>query len=171
MPDALIVEHDHDCTDVLAELTKAAGLSTMIASSLVDARQQMLLRAPDVVLLDLVVPDGDRTDRFSEIDELAGGDIVLTTGHASLKSSNQVPHLDAADHIVKPIGADSLARAAPEIGHVVAVEVRWTEGGLGDAVVAPIRGGAELRRHKDVRRAAQGVRLFRSSRRRYERIN
>jgi len=79
-----------------------------MASSLTEARQQMVLRAPDVVLLDLMLPDGNGMELFPEVDELADSDIVLITGHASLETSSEALRLGAANYLVKPINLRQL---------------------------------------------------------------
>ena len=108
MPHALIVEDDRDSAEVLAELVKAEGFSTSTAPTLAEARQQMLVRAPDVVLLDLVLPDGNGMELFPEVEELADSEIVLVTGHASLDTSIEALRLGAADYLVKPVNARQL---------------------------------------------------------------
>jgi two-component system, NtrC family, response regulator AtoC len=108
MPHALIVEDDHDSAEALAELIKAEGFSTAAARTLAEARQQILLRSPDVILLDLLLPDGSGMDLFEEVGEIADSEIVLVTGHASLDTSIQALRLGAADYLTKPIDVRQL---------------------------------------------------------------
>ncbi|MCL4798763.1 MAG: sigma-54 dependent transcriptional regulator [Burkholderiales bacterium] len=117
MPHALIVEDDRDSAEVLAELIKAEGFSAASAGTLAEARQQIVLRAPDVILLDLVLPDGNGMDLFADVEEAADSEIVLITGHASLDTSIQALRLGAADYLTKPVNVRQLkgilARLAP----------------------------------------------------------
>ncbi len=117
MPHALIVEDDHDSAEVLAELIKTEGFSTAAAGTLAEARQQIVLRTPDVILLDLMLPDGNGMDLFADVDEVADSDIVLITGHASLDTSIQALRLGAADYLTKPVNIrqlkNVLARVRP----------------------------------------------------------
>ncbi len=108
MPHALIVEDDHDSAEVLAELIKSEGFSTAAAATLAEARQQIVLRTPDVILLDLKLPDGNGMDLFDELDEAADSEIVLVTGHASLDTSIQALRLGAADYLTKPVNVRQL---------------------------------------------------------------
>jgi DNA-binding NtrC family response regulator len=104
MPHTLIVEDDPDSADMLAELIKAEGFTTATAHSLAEARQQLALREPDLVLLDLVLPDGNGMDLFADRPEaFAGSEVVMITGHASLDTSIQALRLGATDYLVKPI--------------------------------------------------------------------
>ena len=103
MPHVLIVEDDTNSRSALAELVAQEGFSTAAAGNLREARREMALRAPDVVLLDLVLPDGSGMDLFEDIESRATTEIVLITGHASLESSIEALRLGAADYLVKPI--------------------------------------------------------------------
>ncbi len=104
MPHTLIVEDDPDSADMLAELIKSEGFTTATAHTLAEARQQLALREPDLVLLDLVLPDGNGMDLFADHPEaFSGSEVVMITGHASLDSSIQALRLGATDYLVKPI--------------------------------------------------------------------
>jgi two-component system response regulator AtoC len=104
MPHTLIVEDDPDSAEMLAELIKGEGFTTATAHSLAEARQQLALREPDLVLLDLVLPDGSGMDLFAESPEaFSGSEVVMITGHASLDTSIQALRLGATDYLVKPI--------------------------------------------------------------------
>lgn len=104
MPHTLIVEDDPDAADMLAELIKGEGFTTATAHTLADARQKLVLREPDLVLLDLVLPDGSGMDLFADkLEAFAGTEVVMITGHASLDTSIQALRLGATDYLVKPI--------------------------------------------------------------------
>ena len=89
MPHVLIVEDDPDAAKALAELLRNEGLTTAIAATLAEARQQLVFRAPDLLLLDLILPDGSGMALFSDSDDLGNSEIVLMTGHGSLETSIQ----------------------------------------------------------------------------------
>ncbi len=103
MPQALIVEDDIDSAQALALLIQGEGFDTAIAHSLAEARRQALFRAPDVVLLDLQMPDGSGIELLREWQGDEHGEVVLITGHASLQTSIEALRLGAVDYLVKPI--------------------------------------------------------------------
>ena len=107
-PFALIVEDERDAAQALAELARGEGFRTAIAGSLAEARQQVVLRTPDLVLLDLMLPDGSGMELFDEREELGNVEIVLMTGHASLETSIQALRLGAADYLLKPVSPRQL---------------------------------------------------------------
>ena len=103
MTHALIVDDDVDSALSLKALIAAEQLSVAVAHTLRDARRQIALQQPDIVLLDLQLPDGSGMELFADADLLANSEVVLITGHASLETSIEALRLGAADYIVKPI--------------------------------------------------------------------
>ena len=108
MPHALIVDDEELTSSTLAELLLSEGFSAGTARSLAEARKLMALRRPDLVLLDLVLPDGNGMELFDDVEARASTEIVLITGHASLESSIEALRLGAADYLVKPINVSRL---------------------------------------------------------------
>jgi DNA-binding NtrC family response regulator len=68
-----------------------------------DARRQLATSPPDVVFLDLVLPDGKGTELFNDKAALADTEVVLITGHASLETSIEALRLGATDYLIKPV--------------------------------------------------------------------
>ncbi len=105
---ALIVDDDADSADLLADVVRADGFVTAIAGTLAEARQQIVMFEPDLILLDLMLPDGSGLDLFADVEQLANTEVVLVTGHASLETSIQALRLGAADYLVKPVNMRQL---------------------------------------------------------------
>jgi len=108
MGHALIVEDDADSAQMMAALVATEGFSAATARSLHDARRQMALQQPDVVLLDLQLPDGSGMSLLDEQDLIGNSEVVLMTGHATLETSIQALRYGAADYLIKPISAKQL---------------------------------------------------------------
>jgi len=108
MTHALIVEDDVDSAASLSSLITSEGLTVATAHTLRDARKQLALQTPDIVLLDLRLPDGSGMDLFSDPDLVANSEVVLITGHASLETSILALRLGAADYLVKPVNLKHL---------------------------------------------------------------
>lgn len=117
MGHALIVDDDADAAEMLATLVAAQGATAAVAHSLAQARQQMAMMPPDIVLLDLHLPDGDGLSLLGEESALCNAQVVLVTGHASLETSIAALRLGAADYLVKPVTGEQvrgvLSRAMP----------------------------------------------------------
>ncbi|MEO8122554.1 MAG: sigma-54 dependent transcriptional regulator [Burkholderiales bacterium] len=103
MAHALIVDDEEDAASSLKMLVASEGLTVAVAGSLRDARRQIALQTPDIVLLDLQLPDGSGMDLFSDAELVASAEIVLITGHATLETSIAALRLGAADYLRKPI--------------------------------------------------------------------
>jgi two-component system, NtrC family, response regulator AtoC len=108
MGHALIVEDDADSARMMAALVTTEGFSAATARSLQDARRQMALQQPDLVLLDLRLPDGSGMSLLDEQDLIGNSEVVLMTGHASLETSIQALRYGAADYLIKPVSAKQL---------------------------------------------------------------
>src|SRR4051812_7151408 len=108
MGHALIVEDDADSAQMMAALVGAQGFSAATARSLRDARRQMAMQQPDLVLLDLRLPDGNGMSLLDEQSLIGNSEVVLMTGHASLETSIQALRYGAADYLIKPVSAKQL---------------------------------------------------------------
>ena len=108
MPHVLIVDDDVNAASTLTELVANEGFTTSTANSLQEGRRQMAIHRPDVLLLDLVLPDGSGMDLIQDVESRATTEIVLITGHASMESSIEALRLGAADYLIKPINLTQL---------------------------------------------------------------
>jgi two-component system response regulator AtoC len=108
MPHALIVDDDTDALGALEELVVREGFSAATAANLKQAREQMALQRPDVVFLDLMLPDGDGMDLFQDVESRATTEVVLITGHASIETSIEALRLGAADYLIKPVNVKQI---------------------------------------------------------------
>jgi two-component system, NtrC family, response regulator AtoC len=107
-PHALIVDDDADSARMVATLVGAQGFSAATAGSLRDARQHMTLRQPNLVLLDLQLPDGNGLALLEERELVSNSEVVLMTGHPSLETSIHALRHGAADYLIKPVSANQL---------------------------------------------------------------
>jgi DNA-binding NtrC family response regulator len=102
MPHALVVDDEADGAEMLAAVIAAEGFTVATAGSLAAARRQLALQKPDVVMLDLMLPDGSGMELLDDIKALKACEVVLITGHASVESSVEALRLGASDYLVKP---------------------------------------------------------------------
>ena len=108
MSHALIVEDDVDAAQMMAALIATEDFTVATAGTLRDARRQIALQQPDLVLLDLQLPDGSGMELFEDPELIAHSEVVLITGHASLETSIQALRLGAADYLIKPVNIKQL---------------------------------------------------------------
>jgi len=136
MGHALIVEDDADSAELMAALIATQNFSVATAHSLRDARRQMALQTPDIVLLDLQLPDGSGMDLFADPQLTAQSEIVLITGHASLDTSIQALRLGAADYLIKPVNLKQLQGILSRVmqpstlqAELVTLNAKWAQSG------------------------------------------
>ena len=92
----------------MAMLIANEGFTVATAGTLREARRQMSLQEPDIILLDLMLPDGSGMELFNDAKAMPNAELVLITGHASLDTSIQAFRLGAADYLVKPMSLKQL---------------------------------------------------------------
>jgi two-component system response regulator AtoC len=136
MTHALIVDDDADGAAMMAALVATEKFTVATAHTLRDARRQIALQQPDIVLLDLQLPDGSGMTLFDDAELVAQSEIVLITGHASLDSSIQALRLGAADYLVKPVNPKQLSgilsrvmRPAVLKDEIVTLNTTWKRSG------------------------------------------
>jgi DNA-binding NtrC family response regulator len=110
MPHALVVDDDSDTREMLTRVVTAEGYTVGEADSLRTARVQLARRTPDVVLVDLRLPDGNGISLVRDLDRPLATDVVLITGHASLDSAIEGLRLGATDYLTKPLNVDRLTQ-------------------------------------------------------------
>lgn len=108
MADALIVDDERNTLDALADLVRRSGFEVQTAESLEAAMQSLQRRLPDVVLCDLVLPDGAGTELLEAAE--AGSDVqfIMITANATVSSAVEALRLGAYDYLTKPVDIDRL---------------------------------------------------------------
>ncbi len=103
MPHALIVDDDPNFLLPLAELVEREGFTTAVASTLKDARDLLATKPPDLLLIDLFLPDGRGIDLLGELDPGQALEVVLITGNASVDTAVEALRKGASDYLTKPL--------------------------------------------------------------------
>jgi two-component system, NtrC family, response regulator AtoC len=104
----LIVEDERDTRTMMAAWLATQGYTVSQAGNLQEARAQLALRTPDLVLLDLHLPDGSGLGLLREPTAAPQCDVVLITGHATLDTSIEAMRLGAVDYLIKPVSPQQL---------------------------------------------------------------
>jgi two-component system, NtrC family, response regulator AtoC len=108
MSHVLIVDDDANTREALAALATQEGFTTAAAASIAEARIQLVRQRPDVVLMDLRLPDGSGIDLFQDLEDRASIETILITGHASVESAVEALRLGASDYLTKPVNLQRL---------------------------------------------------------------
>ncbi|MEO7338046.1 MAG: sigma-54 dependent transcriptional regulator [Caldimonas sp.] len=103
MRHVLIVDNDHRASNLMAAVAASAGFTCATARSLREAHGQITLQRPDIVFVDLLLPDGSGMMLLEEGGVLDGAEVVLLAGRLTFDSSIEALRLHAADYLQKPV--------------------------------------------------------------------
>jgi two-component system response regulator AtoC len=120
VPEALLVDDDPDQLRGLAALVAREGFTTRAAADLAGARAARAERMPDVVLADLILPDGSGLDLLSVIEEDPGKtQMVLVTGNATVESAVEALRRGVTDYLTKPIDLPRLKTVLANVARML----------------------------------------------------
>lgn len=110
LPRALIVEDDPDNLSALSALLSGDGFLVDTAGSLAAARMHLLRALPDVILVDLHLPDGSGLDLLQTLPPLPQGTppMIVLTGHATVESAIEGLRHGVWDYLIKPVNVPRL---------------------------------------------------------------
>ena len=121
-PRALIVDDDPGFLEGLAQLVKREGFGVASASTLKQAREEIAANPPDILLIDLHLPDGSGLSLLEGFDPVSAPEVVLITGTASIETAVEALRRGVADYLTKPV---DFARVKMALGNVTrALEMR-----------------------------------------------
>jgi two-component system response regulator RegX3 len=108
-PRILVVEDEDAIAEPLAENLEREGFAAEVARSLKAARDAYRRQPPDLILLDVMLPDGDGRDLAREIREGSDVPIVMLTARGEEIDRVLGLELGADDYVVKPFSVRELA--------------------------------------------------------------
>jgi PAS domain S-box-containing protein len=104
----LVVDDDAKIASICREVLESLGFEVMTAGTLAEARSALSERRPDVLLLDVTLPDGDGFRFIEEIKaERASGHIsvIFISARAETSSKVRALKLGGDDYLTKPFDA------------------------------------------------------------------
>jgi two-component system, OmpR family, response regulator RegX3 len=110
-PQILIVEDESAISEPLAKLLAREGFNANVAATVADALAKFAADKPDLILLDLNLPDGDGRDVAREIRRSSGVPIIMLTARGTETDRIVGLEIGADDYVVKPFSsAEVIAR-------------------------------------------------------------
>jgi DNA-binding response OmpR family regulator len=101
----LLVEDERAITEPLAEALEREGFNAAVAGTAAEAMETAAGREPDLVLLDIGLPDGSGLDVCRELRRHSDVPIIMLTARGSEADRVAGLELGADDYIVKPFSA------------------------------------------------------------------
>jgi len=105
----LIVDDEPDIREMIGEILRDEGHETAMAGNAAEARERLRESAPDLILLDVWMPDTDGVSLLREWRDagVVKCPVVMISGHGSVETAVEATRLGAFDFIEKPV---SMAR-------------------------------------------------------------
>jgi len=107
--DVLVVEDAPEFTRVISTVLQNAGHRVRSATSIAQALDELTTAPPDVVILDLGLPDGDGLDLCRMIRERSSAYVLMLTGRDRESDKLMGFRQGADDYVTKPFSARELA--------------------------------------------------------------
>ena len=113
----LIVDDELEIRKIIQEILNDEGYSTAIASSADEARKQVSNKKPDLVLLDIWMPDEDGISLLKDWTKQAESNfpVIMISGHATIETAIKATKLGAKDFIEKPVSMEKLLSSTAEV--------------------------------------------------------
>ena len=103
-----MVEDNPDVLRLNKKWLEDAGYDTVSAETLNEARRVLECQSPDVVILDIMLPDGDGLKFMSELKTLCEAPVLLCSGKNEDKDVLRGLETGGDDYITKPYNVDIL---------------------------------------------------------------
>ncbi len=102
MPTVLVVEDERDIRELLRRYLERAGLSVLTTGTGAEAIMLLTSAPPDLVVLDLGLPDVDGTDVLREIQAAGHPPVLVLTARSTVDDRIHGLQLGADDYVTKP---------------------------------------------------------------------
>ncbi|VFM98768.1 MAG: two component, sigma54 specific, transcriptional regulator, Fis family [Candidatus Kentron sp. G] len=106
----LIVDDEPDIRNLLKEILEDEGYEVSVAENGEGARRARRARRPDLIMLDIWMPDTDGITLLKEWSEGSGINtpVIMMSGHGTVETAVEATRLGAYDYIEKPLSMAKL---------------------------------------------------------------
>ena len=113
MAQILVVDDEHGIRDLLWEILNDEGHSVELAENAAQAREALQRTCPDLVLLDIWMPDTDGVTLLKEWSSTGAltMPVIMMSGHATIETAVQATKIGASAFLEKPITLQKLLTA------------------------------------------------------------
>src|SRR6476469_1379555 len=116
MANILVVDDEMGIRELLSEILGDEGHAVQLAENAQQARQARQQGAPDLVLLDIWMPDTDGVTLLKEWqrDGLLSMPVIMMSGHATIDTAVEATRIGALNFLEKPIALQKLLKAVQQ---------------------------------------------------------
>ena len=113
MANILVVDDEMGIRELLSEILGDEGHAVTLAENAQQARQARAVGTPDLVLLDIWMPDTDGVTLLKEWqrDGLLTMPVIMMSGHATIDTAVEATRIGAMNFLEKPIAMQKLLKA------------------------------------------------------------
>jgi DNA-binding NtrC family response regulator len=108
----LVVDDEADIRELVQEILSEEGYVVDVAANAAEARASCARQAPDLVLLDIWMPDADGISLLREWQQSQSlsAPVVMMSGHGTVETAVEATRLGAVDYVEKPLSLAKLLR-------------------------------------------------------------
>ncbi len=108
----LVVDDEADIRELVQEILTEEGYTVGVAGTAAEARTACAAQPPDLVLLDIWMPDMDGITLLREWQQTFGAalPVVMMSGHGTVETAVEATRLGALDYVEKPLSLAKLLR-------------------------------------------------------------
>jgi nitrogen regulation protein NR(I) len=111
MPKLLVVDDEPSILHFFRRAFRAPAVTLLTAGSAAEALEKISQHQPDVVILDIHLPDQSGLEAFQRIHQLdAKIPVIFITGHGTTATAIEAMRLGAYDYLLKPLELDELTK-------------------------------------------------------------
>ena len=116
MANILVVDDEHGIRDLLSEILNDEGHNVEMAENAAQARAARQRYRPDLVLLDIWMPDTDGVTLLKEWASagLLNMPVIMMSGHATIDTAVEATKIGAQSFLEKPITLQKLLKAVAQ---------------------------------------------------------
>jgi DNA-binding NtrC family response regulator len=116
MANILVVDDEHGIRDLLWEILNDGGHQVELAENAAQARAARMRERPDLVLLDIWMPDTDGVTLLKEWSStgLLNMPVIMMSGHATIDTAVEATKIGALAFLEKPITMQKLLKAVEQ---------------------------------------------------------
>ena len=113
MANILVVDDEHGIRDLLSEILNDEGHNVELAENAAQARAARQASRPDLVLLDIWMPDTDGVTLLKEWSSLGllSMPVIMMSGHATIDTAVEATKIGAHSFLEKPITLQKLLKS------------------------------------------------------------
>lgn len=150
MTSVVIIEDEQRIRELVASVLARGGYDVVATASAMDGLQAVVKGSPDLVILDMGLPDLDGSELLKMIRAVTGVPVIVATARGDDREVIGTLNAGADDYLVKPFSAEQLEARVRAVLRRGIVEPGGGPLSVGELVVDPVSreaalGGSALR--------------------------